>query len=124
MIGRSLPHFLTLKYETWKFKRLGYHVVVVDRNPEFLEESDYKITLLKPQHKVVVLFAQSFEGCLTDLLMRGYSEPISKSPIGNRNLDPTVCYTGIVYNCTRMFRSLMILRNSKTGRYLEQDYEI
>lgn len=124
MIGRSLSHFITLKYETWKFKRLGYHVVVVDRNPEFLEESDYKITLLKPQHKVVVLFAQSFEGCLSDLMLKGYSEPTSKSPIGNRNLEPTVCYTGIVYSCTHMFRSLMILRNSKASRSLEQDYEV
>ena len=124
MIGRSLSHFITLKYETWKFKRLGDHVVVVDRNPEFLEESDYKITLLKPQHKVVVLFAQSFEGRLADLMLKGYSEPTSKSPIGNRNLEPTVCYTGIVYNCTHMFRSLMILRNSKASRSLEQDYEV
>lgn len=124
MIGRAITHFLMLKYEAWKFSRLGYHVIVVDRNPEFLDEHDYEITMRRRHKKVAVLFAQSFEGCLTDLILKGFSEPHSRAAIGRRAQASHTSFTGVTYHCTHNFRSFRIRRESKTRRWTEHDHEI
>lgn len=124
MIGRAFAHFFMLKYEAWKFKRLGYHVLIIDRNPEFLDDHDYEITMRRRHRKVAVLFAQAFEGCISDVIVKGFSEPTSKAAIGRRAQPPHLSLTGVTYYCTHNFRSLRIRRDSKARRYTEYDHEV
>lgn len=124
MIGRSIAHFFTLKYEQRKFKKLGYHVVTVDRTPDFILETDYRISLVGRHKKVAVLFAQPFEYTLGSYDIFAYCDHDSNVPVGVVDEPKPKCYTGISISNTHSYKAIKIGLASKTRRMVEFDHEI
>ncbi len=124
MIGRDLCHLLMLKYEEYKFKKLGYHVIIIDNSPDFLWEHNYGIQMLGFHSRVAVLFAHTFEYTLNGHTIEAYFNSTSKVCVGKRLQDPTPrSFTGICIQNSHAFSYVKIKLRSKMPRLTEQYFE-